>query len=123
MGIGHTRWATRGKPSAKNTYLHVFDNTFEGSVSADDSNVVGVHNGIIEKNYQELKEKLIRNGYAFYSDTDTEAVVKPVDFYYNKYNIGLIDAIVKTMVRVRGSYALVFMFKDFLFVDFGSGMC
>ena len=74
--------------------------------------MVGVHNGIIE-NYQELKEKLIKNGYSFYSDTDTEVVVKLVDYYYKKYNIGPVDAIAKTMVRVRGSYALELMFKDY----------
>ena len=74
--------------------------------------MVGVHNGIIE-NYQELKEKLLKHGYTFYSDTDTEVVVKLVDYYYKKYNIGPVDAIAKTMVRVRGSYALELMFKDY----------
>ena len=76
-----------------------------------ESEVVGVHNGIIE-NYQELKEKLLKHGYTFYSQTDTEVVIKLVDYYYKKYNLGPIDAIAKTMVRVRGSYALELMFKD-----------
>ena len=74
--------------------------------------MIGVHNGIIE-NYEELKEKLLRHGYEFYSDTDTEVAIKIVDYYYNKYKIVPIDAINRMMVRVRGSYALALMFKDF----------
>ena len=111
-GIGHTRWATHGEPSQTNAHPHVSGNctgTGSGTVEAD---VVGVHNGIIE-NYQELRDKLIRHGYSFYSQTDTEVVVKLVDYYYKKYKIGPIDAIAKTMVRVRGSYALALMFKDY----------
>ena len=61
----------------------------------------------------ELKEKLLRHGYSFYSETDTEIVVKLVDYYYKKYKIGPVDAITRTMVRVRGSYALALMFKDY----------
>lgn len=112
IGIGHTRWATHGEPSVTNAHPHVSGNVFEGAVVVDESNVVGVHNGIIE-NYQELKDKLIRKGYQLYSDTDTEVVVKLVDYYYNKYNLGPVDAIAKTMVRVRGSYALALMFKEY----------
>lgn len=77
-----------------------------------ESDVVGVHNGIIE-NYQELKEKLLKKGYSFYSQTDTEVVIKLVDYYLKKYNLGPVDAIAKTMVRVRGSYALELMFKEY----------
>ena len=61
----------------------------------------------------ELKEKLLKNGYTFYSDTDTEVLIKLVYYYYRKYKLGPVDAIAKTMVRVRGSYALEVMFKDF----------
>ncbi len=102
VGIGHTRWATHGEPSENNAHPHM----------SDDRNVVGVHNGIIE-NYQELKVKLQKNGYTFYSETDTEVVVKLIDYYYKKYKIGPVDAINRTMVRVRGSYALAIMFRDF----------
>lgn len=101
-GIGHTRWATHGEPSENNAHPH----------SSNDMNVVAVHNGIIE-NYQEIKDKLLKKGYTFYSQTDTEALVKLVDYYYKKYQVGPIDALAKTMVRVRGSYALAIMFKDY----------
>lgn len=101
-GIGHTRWATHGEPSATNAHPH----------SSDDGNVVGVHNGIIE-NYQEQREKLIKKGYAFTSQTDTEVAIKLIDYYYKKYNLGPTDAISRAMVRIRGSYALCIMFKDY----------
>ena len=101
-GIGHTRWATHGEPSENNAHPHV----------SDDGNVVAVHNGIIE-NYQELKSKLVRKGYTFYSETDTEVAVKLVDYYYKKYSGDPVEAVNHAIVRIRGSYALVMMFKDF----------
>ena len=101
-GIGHTRWATHGEPSEANAHPHC----------SDDYNVVGVHNGIIE-NYQELRNKLIRNGYQFYSSTDTEVAIKLVDYYYKKYMGTPVDALNHAMVRIRGSYALAVMFHDY----------
>ena len=101
-GIGHTRWATHGDPSEENAHPHC----------SDDGNVVAVHNGIIE-NYQELREKLLRKGYTFYSSTDTEVAVKLIDYYYKKYAHTPVDAINHAMVRIRGSYALAVLFRDY----------
>ena len=101
-GIGHTRWATHGEPSEVNAHPHC----------NADASIVGVHNGIIE-NYQELKQKLLKHGYTFYSGTDTEVAVKLVDYYYKKYLGTPVDALNHAMVRIRGSYALAVMFKDY----------
>ncbi len=78
---------------------------------SDDQNVIVVHNGIIE-NYLELKEKLGKSGYTFYSQTDTEVITKLLDYYYRKYQGNTLEAIVKVMLRVRGSYALGIMLKE-----------
>ena len=110
-GIGHTRWATHGEPSRANAHPHVSGNCTGTGSGEVESEVVGVHNGIIE-NFKELREKLMKHGYVFYSQTDTEVVVKLVDYYYKKYTHDPQDAISKAMVRVRGSYALCLMFKS-----------
>ena len=101
-GIGHTRWATHGEPSENTAHPHI----------SDDGNVTGVHNGIIE-NYQELKDKLVRKGYTFYSSTDTEVAIKLIDYYYKKYEGTPVDAINHAMVRIHGSYALAVMFQAY----------
>ena len=72
-----------------NAYLHVLGNCEKSSSGIVESEVVGVHNSIIE-NYTELKEKLLKHGYTFYSDTDTEVVIKLIDYDYKKYNLGTI---------------------------------
>ena len=95
-GIGHTRWATHGAPSDVNSHPHAA------------SRVCLVHNGIIE-NYAELKEHLIRCGYEFCSETDSEVLVKLLDYHYQNDPI---DAIRRTVAEVRGSYGAAILFRD-----------
>ncbi len=96
-GIGHTRWATHGEPSDRNSHPH------------GTSRLYIVHNGIIE-NYAELREFLEKTGYSFESDTDTEAAAKLIDFFYDGDPV---DAIRKAQQRLRGSYAICAVFGDF----------
>ena len=107
-GSGHTRWATHGEPSTVNAHPHY----------SREKRVVVVHNGIIE-NYQDIKAKLVRKGYAFESQTDTEVAALLLDRYYSDPGRAsmaprerALDAIRATMVRVRGSYALGILFGD-----------
>ncbi len=95
-GIGHTRWATHGEPSDVNSHPH------------STPNVSIVHNGIIE-NYGPLKELLIAQGYTFESETDTEVLVKLVDSCYHGEPL---KALMDALGKVRGSYALAVLFKD-----------
>lgn len=99
VGIGHTRWATHGQPSDINSHPHM--NT-EGTISV-------VHNGIIE-NYIALKNKLLKKGYEFRSETDTEVIAHLLDYYYRGNPM---EAITKVMHRVVGSYAFGIMFSEF----------
>ena len=92
VGIGHTRWATHGKPSEQNAHPH------------RSKGCVLVHNGIIE-NYQELKHQLQKDGYKFESETDTEVVAHLIDKYLQKEN-KLADAVLLATTDERGSYAL-----------------
>ena len=97
VGIGHTRWATHGEPSDINSHPH------------GNKRITIVHNGIIE-NYREIKEFLTAEGYSFVSETDTETVAKLIDYYYSGDPL---DAIIKVLSEIRGSYALGIMFRDF----------
>ncbi len=97
VGIGHTRWATHGEPSDINSHPH------------GNHRISLVHNGIIE-NYLQIKERMIRKGYSFESQTDTEALAKLVDYYYVQKGNPL-EAIKKVLEKIRGSYALGILFE------------
>lgn len=92
VGIGHTRWATHGKPSDENSHPHTNE---KGTISV-------VHNGIIE-NYIHLREWLMAKGYKFTSETDSEVIPHLIDFYYNG---DIVDAVMKTVTKMEGSYAI-----------------
>ena len=106
IGIAHTRWATHGKPSKENSHPHM-DNSKTFSV---------VHNGIIE-NYNELRDFLTKNGYTFYSQTDTEIVPNLIHYYYNKTDGNDITKLLKSIqsacLDLKGSFALEIICKDF----------
>lgn len=106
IGIAHTRWATHGKPSKENSHPHM-DNSKTFSV---------VHNGIIE-NYNELRDFLTKNGYTFYSQTDTEIVPNLIHYYYNKTEGNDITKLLKSIqsacLDLKGSFALEIICKDF----------
>lgn len=92
-GIGHTRWATHGKPSEQNAHPHRSESC------------VLVHNGIIE-NYVELKQRLLKDGYKFQSETDTEVVAHLIDKHLQKAGLHLADAVRAAAKEIRGSYAI-----------------
>jgi len=98
MGIGHTRWATHGEPNDVNSHPHI----------SQSGEIVVVHNGIIE-NYIQLKEFLIGQGYSFQSETDTEVIAHLVEYYYEG---NLVDAVMKVLDEIEGSYALGVLCKD-----------
>ncbi len=98
VGIGHTRWATHGAPTDQNAHPHV----------SNDGRFAVVHNGIIE-NYLELRKELIRDGYVFQSETDTETIAHLLELYYDG---DVKAAVMKTAARLEGSYALGIVCTD-----------
>jgi len=98
LGIGHNRWATHGGKSDINSHPHL----------SNDKNFALVHNGIIE-NYQELKKMLIREGYTFYSQTDTEVIVNLISYHFNEQQEknGIEKAIGKTIADMQGTYGII----------------
>jgi glutamine---fructose-6-phosphate transaminase (isomerizing) len=101
-GIGHTRWATHGEPSDVNSHPH----------TSMDGKIALIHNGIIE-NYDVLKKELIKNGYIFKSETDTEVVVHLVDYIQKKENVWFGEALRLALNHVVGAYAIVAMSSDY----------
>lgn len=101
-GIGHTRWATHGLPTDTNAHPHV---SMDGSIAL-------IHNGIIE-NYDSLKQELVRQGYLFKSETDTEVLVHLVDFISKKENVWYGEALRLALLNVVGAYAIVAISKNF----------
>ncbi len=98
-GIGHTRWATHGEPSDRNSHPHL------GGKDGKSGEIAVVHNGIIE-NYLELRERLEAHGYVFQSDTDTETVAHLIDYLHTGKKEDLGMTVLKAVGMLRGSYAL-----------------
>lgn len=101
IGIGHTRWATHGAPSDRNSHPHTSNN---GKLTI-------IHNGIIE-NYATLKEELINRGHEFKSDTDTEVLVHLIEEIYKNEGTDLLEAVRIALNEVTGAYAIVLMDED-----------
>jgi len=101
IGMGHTRWATHGEPSDRNSHPH----------TSNDGKLTIIHNGIIE-NYAILKEELLSRGHVFNSDTDTEVLVHLVEEIYKKENVDLLEAVRLALHQVSGAYAIVIMDED-----------
>jgi len=101
IGIGHTRWATHGKPDDLNAHPHL----------SGDGNLSLVHNGIIE-NYATIKQALIDRGHTFKSETDTEVLIHLIEEYKKTDNLSLEDALTKTLTKVVGAYAIVVIDKN-----------
>ncbi len=95
-GIGHTRWATHGEPSDRNSHPHL---------GGDSGRIAVVHNGIIE-NYLELRSRLEKHGYVFQSETDTETVAHLLDYLHTGKHEDLAMTVLKAVTMLRGSYAL-----------------
>ena len=101
IGIGHTRWATHGAPSDINSHPQV----------SDSGKFAVVHNGIIE-NYLTLKTFLMDRGVTFVSETDTEVVAQLLEYYYKKYQCDILEAMIRVIHKVEGSYALGVICQD-----------
>ncbi|HSZ86964.1 MAG TPA: glutamine--fructose-6-phosphate transaminase (isomerizing), partial [Puia sp.] len=100
-GIGHTRWATHGEPSDRNAHPH----------SSASGKLAMIHNGIFE-NYMQLKTELLKKGYTFKSDTDTEVLLNFIEDIQTNNNCGLEEAIRIALKRVVGAYVIVLLEKD-----------
>ncbi|MBK8712311.1 MAG: glutamine--fructose-6-phosphate transaminase (isomerizing) [Niastella sp.] len=101
MGIGHTRWATHGEPNDRNAHPH----------SSSNGKLAMIHNGIIE-NYAQLKNELIKNGYTFTSDTDTEVLLNFIEYIQTNNDCGLEEALRIALKRVTGAYCILLMEQD-----------
>tara|TARA_Y100001947_G_scaffold91739_1_gene78321 strand:- start:476 stop:2323 length:1848 start_codon:yes stop_codon:yes gene_type:complete len=116
LGIGHTRWATHGEPNDVNAHPQ-FSNS---------KKLCLVHNGIIE-NYSTIKQKLIKEGFTFHSETDTEVLVNLIEFIKNKHNVKLGEAVQISLNQVVGAYAIAVINNDkpdeIVVAKLGSPLC